>query len=403
MRTFAEHTRIALGALRANWFRAVLTALGVVIGVASLVAVTAVSAGAEREVTDSIRRLGANVVLVDGEFISIGTGQSATERTITPADVAAIAQLPMVTAVAPHQDIESLTVSAGRNRTTTRLFGITPTYSDIYNQTVQQGRLISGTDVDFGRSVMVLGTDVAARLFPGESPIGRMVRVGNQEFEVIGVQARKGKLADENLDNRLFVPLPLVLRVLLGGTNTKSVGVRVRSEGEIEAAQDEIATLLREQHNLPESYADDFSTEDQAALVKEAQRATGTFRVLTFALGGIALLVGGIGIMNMMLVSVRERIREIGIRKSVGADPWKVQAQFLIEATVLSALGGVLGVLGGIGVTEAISAFAGWETLLSVPALVAAVSLAVAVGLLFGFYPARRAARLDPVAALRYE
>jgi putative ABC transport system permease protein len=403
LRTFAEHTRIALGALRANWFRAVLTALGVVIGVASLVAVTAVSAGAQREVADSIRRLGANVVLVDGEFISIGTGQSATERTITPADVAAITQLPMVTAVAPHQDIESLTVSAGRNRTTTRLFGITPTYADIYNQTVQQGRLISGTDVDFGRSVMVLGTDVAARLFPGESPIGRMVRVGNQEFEVIGVQARKGKLADENLDNRLFVPLPLVLRVLLGGTNTKSVGVRVRSEGEIEAAQDEIATLLREQHNLPESYADDFSTEDQAALVKEAQRATGTFRMLTFALGGIALLVGGIGIMNMMLVSVRERIREIGIRKSVGADPWKVQAQFLIEATVLSALGGLLGVLGGIGVTEAISAFAGWETLLSVPALVAAVSVAIAVGLVFGFYPARRAARLDPVAALRYE
>jgi putative ABC transport system permease protein len=403
MRTFAAHTRIALGALRANWFRAVLTALGVVIGVASLVAVTAVSAGAEREVADSIRRLGANVVLVDGEFISIGTGQSATERTITLADVAAIAQLPMVTAVAPHQDIESLTVSAGRNRTTTRLFGITPTYSDLYNQTVQQGRLISGTDVDFGRSVMVLGTDVAARLFPGETPIGRMVRVGNQEFEVIGVQTRKGKLADENLDNRLFVPLPLVLGVLLGGTNMKSVGVRVRSEREIEAAQDEIATLLREQHNLPESYADDFSTEDQAALVKEAQRATGTFRVLTFALGGIALLVGGIGIMNMMLVSVRERIREIGIRKSVGADPWKVQAQFLIEATVLSALGGLLGVLGGIGVTEAISAFAGWETLVSVPALFAAVSVAIAVGVLFGFYPARRAARLDPVAALRYE
>ena len=404
MRTLGENTRIALGALRANWFRAILTALGVVIGVASLVAVTAVSAGAEREVSDSIRRLGANVVLVDGEFISIGTGQSATERTITPADVAAIARLPMVTAVAPHQDIESLTVSAARNRTTTRLFGITPTYSDIYNQGVQLGRLISATDVDFGRSVMVLGTDVAAQLFPGgASPIGEMVRVGNQEFEVIGVQARKGKLADENLDNRLFVPLPLVLRVLLGGTNTKSVGVRVRSEGEIEAVQDEISTLLREQHNLPESYADDFSTEDQAALVKEAQRATGTFRALTFALGGIALLVGGIGIMNMMLVSVRERTREIGIRKSVGADPWKVQAQFLIEAIVLSALGGLLGVLGGIAVTKAISAFAGWQTLLSVPALVAAVSVAVAVGLFFGFYPARRAARLDPVAALRYE
>jgi putative ABC transport system permease protein len=403
MTTFLEHWRIALGALRANWFRALLTALGVVIGVASLVAVAAVSAGAQKEVQDSIRRLGANVVLVDGEFISIGTGQSASERTITPADVAAISQLPMVTAVAPHQDIESLTVSAGRNQTTTRLFGITPTYADIYNQTVQQGRLISTADVDFGRSVMVLGLDAQAKLFPNGPAIGQTVRVGSHEFEVIGTQTRKGKLADENLDNRVFVPLPLVLRVLLGGPNTKSVGVRVRSEGEIEAAQDEISTLLRDQHNLPDSYADDFSTEDQAALVKEAQRATTTFRVLTFALGGIALLVGGIGIMNMMLVSVRERTREIGIRKSVGADPWTVQAQFLIEAVVLSSLGGLAGALAGIGATRLIGLLAGWETLIDPPSVLVAVSVAFAVGLFFGFYPARRAARLDPAAALRYE
>jgi putative ABC transport system permease protein len=401
--TFFEHWRIALGALRANWFRALLTALGVVIGVASLVAVAAVSAGAQKEVQDSIRRLGANVVLVDGEFISIGTGQSATERTITPADVAAISQLPMVTAVAPHQDIESLTVSAGRNQTTTRLFGITPTYADIYNQTVQQGRLISAADVDFGRSVMVLGLDAQAKLFPNGPAIGETVRLGSHEFEVIGTQTRKGKLADENLDNRVFVPLPLVLRVLLGGPNTKSVGVRVRSEGEIEAAQDEISTLLRDQHNLPDSYADDFSTEDQAALVKEAQRATTTFRVLTFALGGIALLVGGIGIMNMMLVSVRERTREIGIRKSVGADPWTVQAQFLIEAVVLSSLGGLAGALAGIGATRLIGLLAGWETLIDPPSVLVAVSVALVVGLFFGFYPARRAARLDPAAALRYE
>ena len=403
MTTFIEHWRIALGALRANWFRAVLTALGVVIGVASLVAVAAVSAGAQKEVQDSIRRLGANVVLVDGEFISIGTGQSASERTITPADVAAISQLPMVTAVAPHQDIESLTISAGRNQTTTRLFGVTPTYADIYNQTVQQGRLISAADVDFGRSVMVLGLDAQANLFPNGPAIGQTVRVGSHEFEVIGTQTRKGKLADENLDNRVFVPLPLVLRVLLGGPNTKSVGVRVRSEGEIEAAQDEISTLLRDQHNLPDSYADDFSTEDQAALVKEAQRATTTFRVLTFALGGIALLVGGIGIMNMMLVSVRERTREIGIRKSVGADPWTVQAQFLIEAVVLSSLGGLAGALAGIGATRLIGLLAGWETLIDPLSLLVAVSVALAVGLFFGFYPARRAARLDPAAALRYE
>jgi putative ABC transport system permease protein len=403
MTTLGEHFRIALGALRANWFRAVLTALGVVIGVASLVAVAAVSAGAQKEVADSIRRLGANVVLVDGEFINIGTGQSASERTLTPADAQEIANLPMVTAVAPHQDIEGLNISASRFKTTTRLFGITPTYNDIYNMSVQQGRLISRTDVAFGRSVMVMGLDASAQLFPGQDPIGKTVRVGNHEFEVIGIQTRKGKLADENLDNRVFVPLPLVLRVLLGGTNTKSIGVRVRTEADIEPAQSAIEDLLRENHLLPETYADDFSTEDQAALVKEAQRATTTFRVLTYALGAIALLVGGIGIMNMMLVSVRERTREIGIRKSVGADPWKVQAQFLIEAIVLGILGGVAGVLAGIASTRAISSFAGWETLVSPASLVVAVSVSLAVGLFFGFYPARRAARLDPVAALRYE
>ena len=157
------------------------------------------------------------------------------------------------------------------------------------------------------------------------------------------------------------------------------------------------------EHQLPASYADDFSTEDQAALVKEAQRATTTFRVLTFALGGIALVVGGIGIMNMMLVSVRERTREIGIRKSVGADPWKVQSQFLIEALVLSTLGGLAGVLAGIGATRLTSTLAGWDVLIGVPSLLLSFSVAVAVGLFFGYYPARRAARLDPIAALRYE
>lgn len=398
-----EMLRIALAALRGNWFRAMLTALGVVIGVASLVAVTAVSAGAQKEVTDSIRRLGANVVLVDGEFITIGTGQSASERTLTPDDVAGIAKLPTVDVVAPFQDLESLTLSAGRYHTVTRLFGVTPSYADIYNQAAGRGRLLSTADVDNGRGVMVLGTVPAAKLFPGTSPIGETVRVGGHEFEVIGLQARKGSSGGESLDNRVYVPLPYVLRVLLGGTTTKSIGVRVRSETEIEATMDAIGELLRRQHNLPAAYADDFSTEDQAESVKEAQKATGTFRLLTFALGGIALLVGGIGIMNMMLVSVRERTREIGIRKSVGADPRAVQTQFLIEAVVLSTSGGVAGLLAGIVSTRLISTFAGLQTVVVPGSLVLAFVVAVVVGLFFGYYPARRAARLDPIAALRYE
>ena len=403
MTTLVEQWRIALGALRANWFRAALTALGVVIGVASLVAVTAVSSGAQSEVADSIRRLGGNVVKVDGEFIDVGTGQSATDRTITPADVAAIQKLPMITTVAPHQDIESIVVSAGRYQTNTWLVGMTASYADIQNQSASRGRLISAGDVSFGRSLMVLGLVAAEKLFPGQNPMGKTVRVGNHEFEVIGIQNRRGKLADEDLDNRIFVPLPIVTRALLGGANTVHVDARVRSEAEIEPAIDEITTLLREQHKLPDSYPDDFSAEDQASIVKEGQRATTTFRVLTFALGGIALLVGGIGIMNMMLVSVRERTREIGIRKSVGADPWKVQVQFLVEAVVLSTLGGVAGVLVGISATRLISVFAGWQTLVSLTSLILSFVVALGVGLFFGYYPARRAARLDPITALRYE
>jgi putative ABC transport system permease protein len=398
-----EHWRIAFRALRANWFRAALTALGVVIGVGSLVAVRAVSAGAEAEVAESLRRLGGNVVKVDGESISIGGGQAATDRTITPRDVESIADLDMVKLVSPHQDIEDIVISAEGERTNSWLVGMTPEYSIVQNQQARAGRLISESDVAFGRKVMVIGLVPRAILFPGENPIGKTVRVGSQEFEVIGVQERRGSLADENLDNRIFVPLPIVLGLIVGGVNTVHVDALVSSEEEIEPGVTAIEDVLAENHALPEAYPDDFSVEDQASIIREAQRATGTFRVLTFSLGGIALLVGGIGIMNMMLVSVRERTREIGIRKSVGADPGKVQAQFLIEALILSVLGGVTGVIGGVIASRLITTFAGWQTLISGPSLAIGFVVAVAVGLFFGYYPARRAARLDPITALRFE
>jgi putative ABC transport system permease protein len=397
-----QNVGIALGALRANWFRALLTSLGIVIGVASLIAVSAVSAGAQAGVAQSIRLLGANLVSVDGEFISVGTRQTATDRVMTPEDLAAIEKLPTVAAAAPHQDIEGTVVSSGRYKTNTTVIGMTPTYSSIHNRGVSVGRTFTGTDVVFGRSVMLVGPVPARRLFHGARPIGRTVRVGSHEFEVVGVLDPRGKVG-ANLDNQIFIPLPIATRVLLGGLNTRSIDVQVRSETEVNSTMDEIGALLRRQHNLPASYPDDFSIEDQASVLKTARSASTTFRVLTFALGGIALLVGGIGIMNMMLVSVQERTREIGIRKSVGADPFRVQMQFLIEALVLGVFGGAVGVLAGIGATKAISNFAGWQTAIAPKQLVLAFLVALAVGVFFGFYPARRASRLDPIAALRYE
>ncbi len=403
MTAFLENWRIALAALTANWFRAALTALGVVIGVGSLIAVSAVSAGAQADVQASIRRLGGNVVKVDGEFVTLGTRQSATDRTLTPEDIAAIAKLPTVSLTAPHQDIESLVVSAGRHQVTSWLVGMTPAYAAVQNLRIHEGRPISPADVSFAGSVMVLGPTASQALFPGERAIGRTVRVGGHEFEVIGITERRGKLAGENLDNRLYVPLPIVTRILLGGSNVVHVDVRVRNEREIAATIDEISTVLRGLHKLPAAYPDDFSVEDQASIVKEAQRATATFRVLTFSLGGIALLVGGIGIMNMMLVSVRERTKEIGIRKSVGADPWRVQTQFLIEAGVLSTFGGLAGIAAGIAATRVIGASSGSNPIISMQSILLAFTVAVAVGLFFGYYPARRAARLDPITALRHE
>ena len=397
-----QNVRIATGALRANWFRALLTSLGIVIGVASLIAVSAVSAGAQAGVAQSIRLLGANLVSVDGEFISVGTRQTATDRVMTPEDLTAIEKLPTVVAAAPHQDIEGTVVSSGRYKTNTTVIGMTPTYTTIHNRGVSTGRLITATDATFGRSVMLVGPVPAQRLFHGASAIGKTIRVGSHEFEVVGVLDRRGKVG-ANLDNQIFIPLPLSTRVLLGGLNTRSIDVQVRSEAQVNSTMDEIGTLLRRQHKLPASYPDDFSIEDQASILKTAQSASTTFRVLTFALGGIALLVGGIGIMNMMLVSVHERTREIGIRKSVGADPFRVQMQFLIEALVLGVFGGVAGVFAGIGATKAISGFAGWQTAIAPAQLGAAFLVALGVGVFFGFYPARRAARLDPIAALRYE
>jgi putative ABC transport system permease protein len=353
-----ENVRLALGALRANWFRAVLTALGIVIGVGSLVAVSAVSAGAQAGVAQSIRLLGANLVSVDGEFISVGTVQTATDRVMTPGNLAAIEKLQSVSAAAPHQDIEGTVISAGRYKTNTTVIGMTPVYTDIHNRGVSRGRSITNSDIGFGRSVALLGPLPARKLFPGADPIGKALRLGSHEFEIVGILQPRGKLG-QNLDNQVMIPLPIATRVLLGGVNTRSIDVQVRTEQQVTPTMDEIGALLRKEHNLPASYPDDFSIEDQAQILKTARSASTTFRVLTFALGGIALLVGGIGIMNMMLVSVHERTREIGIRKSVGADPLRVQLQFLIEAVVLCTLGGIAGVLAGIGATHLIGSLAG--------------------------------------------
>jgi putative ABC transport system permease protein len=399
---FEEQVRLALQALRANWLRAVLTALGVIIGVASLVSLTAISAGARAGVEADLARLGPNIIILDGEFVIQPDGsQSPTDRTLTQADLDAVADLSGVTAVAPRQNAEGLVVSAGRVQASPFVSGITPLYQRIHNYAAASGRLISAEDGRLGSQVIVLGERPAQRLFPGTNPIGHGVRVLDREFTVIGVFARKGNLGDENLDNQAFVPLNVAKRVLFGGEKVRSASVQVASQELVPTVMDSIDELLFERHRILPGRGEDFGTEDQGEIITTAQAATATFQTLTLALGAIALIVGGIGIMNIMLVSVTERTREIGIRKAVGAEPRHIQAQFLIEALALCAAGGLIGVGLGVGSARVISDLAGWQTIVDPPSLLIALSTAFAVGLVFGYYPARRAARLPAAVAMR--
>jgi putative ABC transport system permease protein len=402
--TLGEQVGLALHSLRANWLRGVLTTLGVVIGVASLVALTAISAGARAGVEADLQRLGPNIVILDGEFVIQPDGtESETDRTLTQGDLDAVAALPDVTAVAPRQNVEGLVVSAGRVQASPVVSGITPLYQRMHNYAAAQGRLLSAEDGRLGRQVLVLGERPARRLFPESSAVGQTIRVLDREFTVVGVFAPKGSLGDENLDNQAFVPLTVAKRVLFGGDKVRSAAVQTSSQDLVPTVMDSIDELLVERHRILPGRGEDFGTEDQTEIITTAQAATSTFEKLTLGLGAIALIVGGIGIMNIMLVSVTERTREIGIRKAVGAEPRHIQRQFVIEALALCVAGGLIGVGVGVGSARVVSDLAGWDTLIDPVSLLAALSTAFAVGLLFGYYPARRAARMPAAVAMRFD
>ena len=341
------------------------------------------------------------MIKVDGEFISVGTRQTATDRTITPEDVTAIAKLPMVTAVAPHQDIESLVVSSGRRQTNTWLAGVTAAYADVQNQRVEAGRLLSSTDFSFGRSVMVLGMVASDRLFADRDPIGKTVRVGNQGVRGCRRPGSQGKARRRELDNRIFVPLPLVTGVLRGGPNVVHADLRVRSENDIEPAMDEIRGALRSQHKLPPSYPDDFSVEDQASIVKGGAERRRPLRVLTFALGE-PRCSWGIGIANMMLVSVHERTREIGIRKSSGPIPGTFRRSS-DRVGGLETCSRCCRGAGGDRATRAISTFRRLADRHQSALARRGVFRRRRRRLAFGFYPPAARPDSDPIAALRYE
>jgi putative ABC transport system permease protein len=407
-----EASRSALRALRVNKLRSALTMLGIVIGVGAVIAMIAVGAGAEARIAEQIQSLGPNVIVVTSRSAMVAgvrAGQGSRAR-LTEDDAAAIQR--EVTAVQAAAPIRSGRFQAVHDRLNwgTEVMGVTPEWFQVKDWNVVDGRPITAEDHQSAAKVVVVGQTVVRQLFGDqESPLGQIIRIRHAPFRVVGVLDGKGQSpSGQDQDDILMVPLATARRKLLGrlpgqGRTVWSVSAKIVEGQDLDEAEAEIRELMRQRHRLRPDQDDDFDLRRPTDAFQVQEEAS---RVMTYLLGAIAsvsLLVGGVGIMNIMLVCVTERTREIGLRMAVGARGRDILTQFLVEAVTLSLTGGAVGIAAGIGGARAISYFAEWETLVAPAAIGLAFGIATAVGIVFGFYPARRAARLDPIAALRYE
>jgi putative ABC transport system permease protein len=403
---FMNTFRLALRALARNKMRSALTMLGIIIGVGAVIAVVSIGQGAQAMVQQGIQAMGTNVV-----FIAAGSGRPGGARvgyggvkTLTIDDMNAILrEIPLIKEAAPAVNSRRQVVYGSQNWSTS-VTGTTPNFFDIRNWSIQAGSVFSDEEVDLAENVCVIGTTVARNLFLDENPVGKTMRIGNLPFRVDGVLESKGQnVIGQDQDDAIYAPYTTVQRKISGITWVQYISASAISPVASVAAVAPITSLLRERHRIRTGDDDDFFVRTQSEV---ADLMNQTQSVMTMLLGGIAsvsLLVGGIGIMNIMLVSVTERTREIGVRMAVGATESDVQRQFLVEAVTLSMMGGVIGILFGLIGSALISNFLSWPTLVSVKAIVTAAIFSAAVGIFFGYYPARKAAQLDPIEALRYE
>ncbi len=400
-----ETVRVALEALRANKMRSFLTMLGIVIGVAAVIAVVALGRGAQQTVRDRISSLGTTLLTVMPSQQRAGGVASASDRAaLTFEDATAIeARATSLLAVQPEMSTQ-LQVQFAEHNANTTISGVTPNYPDVRNFPVESGRMFTAGENAARRRVAVLGAQVAQELGGAAALLGQEIRIGTARFTVVGVLAAKGQSGGFfNPDDQVLVPIQTARERLTGSNRLRDIQVLARSEADIPVAMAEVRRVLRRQHRLAEGAADDFSIRSQADFLNTLGETTQVFSLLLAGIAAVSLLVGGIGIMNIMLVSVTERTREIGIRKAIGATRRTILAQFLAEALVLCLLGGIVGIAAGVGLAEVIRVAFSWNTSVGASSIALAFGSSAIVGIVFGVWPARRAASLDPIVALRYE
>jgi putative ABC transport system permease protein len=398
--------KVATQSILKNKLRTMLTMLGIVIGVGAVIVMVAVGHGAQSQIERQIRSLGTNLILVlPGSTAQGGASQGAgTFNRLTIEDATKLRRDGSTfAAVSPVINTRAVVIG-GQGNWRTSINGVSPDFLTIRDWSVTSGDFFTAADVSASRKIAILGATVASNLFPGTDPVGAQIQIGHVPFTVTGVLAQKGQSAGgQDQDDVVLMPYTTAQNRLSGNVRLGQILVSTSSANEIPAAQDEIRTLMRESHRLSDGADDDFTVRNQTEIAAAATSTTAVMSGLLAAIAGVSLVVGGIGIMNIMLVSVTERTREIGIRMAIGARGSDVLTQFLVESIVMSVLGGIVGLAAGFGGAALLGHITGWSTATPASAVFMAVGFSAAVGVFFGYYPARKAAALNPIQALRYE